>query len=545
MKRFLALMLVCTTVFGLLAGCGYDLEDHVPTGDGLTWDEDYTGPAQAHPEEDPQELTLTYYPNRSMNPLISTDYTNRVLFSLLYQGLFAVDSSYNPQPVLCKEYAISEDMMTYHIYLDTNATFSDGRPLTATDVVASYETARQNSYYGGRFTHIDDITATRRDCVTITLDTPMADLACLLDIPIVKVSQTEADLPLGSGPYWLDTTGKHVLLRRRSDWWCKATVPATAEAISLTVAVDTTQIRDNFEMFDLDLVCADPGSDHYADYRCDFELWDCETGNFLYLLCNMNSAIFSNPNVRAALTYGIDRDAIAKAEYQGFGQCATLPASPKFPYYNQGLAEKYAYDGTGETLKKAVEEASLTGATLSLLVNSDDSKRTRVAQLIAQSLTDAGFAVYVNACDYEDFRQVLRSRNFDLCLAQTKLSPNMDLSEFFTSSGTLCYGNINNSELYDLCNEALANHGNYYTLHQSVMNDGRICPILFYSYAVYATRGLISGLAPARDNVFYYSLGKDMADIKLEEVKPTAPPETTVPETTAPPETTVATEPTP
>ena len=34
--------------------------------------------------------------------------------------------------------------------------------------------------------------------------------------------------------------------------------------------------------------------------------------------------------------------------------------------------------------------------------------------------------------------------------------------------------------------------------------------MLFRSYAIYATRGLLTGLTPSRDNVFYYSLGKTM-----------------------------------
>ena len=70
--------------------------------------------------------------------------------------------------------------------------------------------------------------------------------------------------------------------------------------------------------------------------------------------------------------------------------------------------------------------------------------------------------------------------------------------------------------LYTLCMDALANHGNFYTLHQNVMADGGLCPILFSSYAVYATRGLLTGLTPARDSVFYYSLGRSMESALLQ-----------------------------
>ena len=56
--------------------------------------------------------------------------------------------------------------------------------------------------------------------------------------------------------------------------------------------------------------------------------------------------------------------------------------------------------------------------------------------------------------------------------------------------------------------EALANSGNYQSLHELVMDNGYLCPILFRSYALYARRGLLSGLAPARDHVFYYTVDK-------------------------------------
>ena len=59
----------------------------------------------------------------------------------------------------------------------------------------------------------------------------------------------------------------------------------------------------------------------------------------------------------------------------------------------------------------------------------------------------------------------------------------------------------------------LANSGNYYNLHETIMNDGRIVPVLFQVYSVHATRGLLTDMIPARDNVFYYTLGKVMADV--------------------------------
>ncbi len=516
MKRFLAILL-CLCLCAGLFGCATGGEAYVPTGDGLTWDEDYTGPTTPAPSGEEQKLTLTWYPNQSMNPYICTDFTNQALFSLLYQGLFSVDRNYTVEPVLCETFRMSEDMKQYTFY-PAQATFSDGSSLTAQDVLDSLLAAKESVNYKGRFLHMQEIALSPDGGVTITLDTPCENLPLLLDMPILKTSQLVADCPSGTGPYRLEGSGSVAVLRRRTDWWCKAVMTVTAPVISLLEAESPTQIRDTFEFDTLDLVYADPGSDRYADYRCDYELWDCENGIFLFLACNMNSAVFSVPEIRSALTGAVDRDTLADAYYRGFARVATLPASPQSPYYNKTLASRYTYDG-GTALKEAYAAAQLPADTVvKFLVNVDDSLRTRVARDIAAGLRECGMTVELLTLDTENYKYYLQMGWFDLYLGQTKLSANMDLSPFFHRNGAVSWGGIDSVSLYTLCMDALANHGNFYTLHQNVMDDGRLCPILFRSYAVYATRGLLTSLTPSRDNVFYYSLGRSMekAQIKNE-----------------------------
>ena len=288
MKRLLAFFLIFSLCAGIFSGCGAEDEPYTPTGHGLTWDEDYTGPGSYTPELEDQTMRLTYYPDRSMNPYLCTDFTNRALFSLLYQSLFSVDHQYQPEPQLCKNYRVSQDMRTYTFFLEP-AFFSDGTPLTAQDVVASFAAAKASTYYGGRFSRISDFIADSNNSITVTVNTPMENLPLLLDIPIVKESQVQLDTPIGSGPYSLDNTTQPAILRRTTNWWCKVDLAVTSPAITLTTATSIAGIRDAFEFEGLSLVCADPGSDRYADYRCDYELWDCETGIFLYLACNMDS----------------------------------------------------------------------------------------------------------------------------------------------------------------------------------------------------------------------------------------------------------------
>lgn len=512
MKRFLCLFLCAIMFLSVFTACGDDSEKpYIPTGDALTYENDYTGPAVTAPpeEEKPQELMLAYYADKSMNPYKCNDFTNRTLFSLIYQGLFAVDRQYNAHPILCASYTMSRDMKRYEFFIDSSATFSDGTPLTAQDVLASLKAASGSTMFSGRFRHVRGIFLSEEGSVIITLWNANDSLPLLLDIPIVKELEVDADFPLGSGPYYWNANGPTPRLTRNSRWWCKSNnLLITAQDIDLVAGESPAHIRDQFEFYDVGLVCADPGSDSYADYRCDYELWDCETGIFVYLTANRNSDVFRSREMRVALTYAIDRDKLVDRYYRGFARSATLPASPSSPYYNVNLAEKYEFDPT--LFSQAVKNAGVQGRTVTLLVNSNDSLRTRAAREIALMLNNCGLVVEVVPKSSSNYLRALRNGEFDLYLGQTKLSANMDLTAFFSQNGNMSYGGISDPAVMTLCAKAMENIGNYYTLHKTIMDDGLFCPILFRSYAVYAERGLLTELQPSRDNVFYYTIGKDM-----------------------------------
>ena len=510
-KLLIATLCILISVF-LLSACNSPEAPYMPTGNALG--EEAVPPSATEPQD--QSLTLTYYREESLNPLTCNDFTNRTIMPLLYQGLFAVDRDYSVEPILCKNYRISSDMKTYTFYVE-KAAFSDGTQLTAQDVAATLQAAKNSNVYGGRFLHITDISLTEDGGIQLSLDTPYENLPILLDIPIIPAKDLESDRPAGTGPYYLDESGDVVRLRRRSDWWCSSDLVVTASSITLLEAKSNIQIRDNFQFGGLNLVCADPGSDKFADYRCDFELWNCENGIFLYLACSADSEVFDDPDLRAALTHAIDRNFLAEEYYRSFAQGVTLPASPDFPYYNQNLAAKYGYDS--EKFTAAVSAAGATGREVILLVNSGDSLRVRVARAIAQMLTQGGLTVKLSELSGSDYTYAIQTRQFDLYLGQTVLSPNMDLSAFFHTYGALSFGGINDVTAYTLCLESLANYGNYYSLYKYVMENGLLCPILVRSYAVYATRGVVTDLMPARDNVFCYSAGKNMEHALLRDTE--------------------------
>ncbi len=481
------------------------------------------------PNEDPGhssqdktlEFGLCYQADAGFNPYTTTRLANRTPMSLLYQGLFVVTSEYKAEPVLCKNYSVSGNLKTYIFNLE-EATFSDGSVVEATDVAASLQAAMGSPVYGDRLHNIKSITPTGQRQLTITLATAYENLPVLLDIPIVRQEDVGSDRPLGTGAYALsDSQG--LCLRRRQNWWSDYTPAVDVDQIPLTAAKNPGEIRDEFEFGQTDLVCTDPGANTYVEYRCDYELWECASGIMVYLACNTESGVFTNAILRSNLTHGINRESLVDV-YQGFAQKATLPAAPNTSFYDGGLAVKYDVDT--EAFRNALVESGLAGKTARLLVNSSSERRVALAERIAQQLNELGLLVTVNALSQNEFRKALRAGEYEFYLGEIRLSPNFDLSPFFAVYGAANYGGMASGSLNKLNNMALENSGNYYDLFEGVMEDGRLCPLMFRTYAVYTTRGILSDLLPALDHVLHDSNSRQLSEAITEWVESTEPPTT-------------------
>ena len=524
MKKLTALILSLCLLAGCFSGCASKEEEpYIPTGDAILLEGQ--DPEDFIVEEESPPITLAYNPEMSMNPLFGYSQNNRVLFSLMYQPLFTVNSNMEPVPILCSAFQVAPSNMIYTCYIEPDAKFSDGSPVTAEDVIASYQYAMSRDYYKSRFKYYlaEVKLSSDGNGVTFMLTTPYENFPLLLDVPIVKASDVEAEHPLGSGPYTFHGSGLNATLNRVPNWWANVDVPVRAQVIHLATAQNDAQVRDEFEFGDVSLVVANPLSDSYADFRCDYELWNVDSGVFLYIGCNVGwSKYFDDGYLRTKLTYAIDREAIIQRYYNNRAQLATLATSPSSPHYNQTLAAKYNFDplkfidamsGWNIPRDPANPEKKLV-----LLVNADDSARLRAARYIAKCLTDYGLPTSTLECSGQNYEAVLRANNWDIYLGQTRLSPNMDLSEFFRMWGELSPGGMVNETLLKMCKDTLENSGNTNDLLQKIADDGRVIPILFGYHAVYAERGLFTNLSPTRDNAFFYSMGKTLMGIQIDTV---------------------------
>lgn len=487
-------------------------------------------PDPALDAQKPKGFGLAYVPEYGFNPYDCVCVTNRPVCSLVYESLFVLNNSFQPEPVLCDRFAVSEDGKNYLITLCGEASFSDGSPLTADDAVASLRAARDSAYYGSRFSNVLEFSS--RDALTLEISLSQAyeNLPQLLDVPIVKAGTQNEDRPIGTGPYVFSEERNGLCLRRSRSWWQDALAPVEYDSIALTAAADPTAVRDSFEFGDITLVCADLNSPNAVGYRCDYELWDCPTTTMVYLGFNLYSDLFSDDDIRAAVTHMIDRDSLTVSVCKGFGEAACLPCAPDSPLYDETLASTYSYDE--EAVAKLFRTMSVRSHDPgSLLVCSADPTRVELARRLAEAMTAAGLPMETSIVDAESFRDRLERGRYDAFLGETRLSGNFDLTEFFRSDGSLCYGGIRSADMEQLARDTLENSANSNDLYRSVMDNAYFCPLLFKSYAVMANRGIIDSLQPAVDCVFHLPGGRSLADASVTYAELSGEEEETEPET--------------
>ena len=208
MKKRISLLLAAALLAGTLSGCSgtnpidwvkQKFRDVTGVSEEATADPTETASADnAAPDREipvaldteiSNELVrygLAYQAEYGLDPYNCLSLNNRVIFSFLYEPLFAVNSAYEAVPVLAEGYDISDDGLTTTVYLQKDVRFHDGSRLTAKDVLYSIDQARGSDYYGSRFYAVTNASADGDYTVVLTTSTAYECLPLRLDIPIVK-----------------------------------------------------------------------------------------------------------------------------------------------------------------------------------------------------------------------------------------------------------------------------------------------------------------------------------------------------------------------
>lgn len=491
-------------IFSLLTGCA---QTESPADEALT-----PIPPQEQQQEStlhsilPSVFSLPYAPDQTLDPITCPDGMQQTVSSLLYEGLFRLNESMEPEAWLCESYtyALGEEepvpSCTYTFYLRNDVTFSDGSPLTAEDVKSTLVRAKQSERYGARFSRVRSITA-EDQTITITLARPNTGFPALLDIPIIKSGTEEQVVPLGTGPYLLSSTDTTAYLVANQTWWKDDRRPV--DLIVLAEAADRDTMLYRFTSHDVQLVTADLTGTSPIAATGNVVYQDAHTTTLQYIGCNTAQAPLNNVLLRRALSIGFNRAHVVSAFLSGHGSATQFPVSPASPLYPSALEERYSADLFASALADSgyVPERSLT-----LLVNNENSFKVSIAEYLAETYTAAGIPVEVQALPWEEYNAALAAGAFDLYYGEIKLTADWDLTALLGTRGTLNYcGSVDPmiDQLLNAFSAAEDRAAAMETLCSHLLSQSSLIPVCFKSTSVLMQTNVLANLRSTANEPFY------------------------------------------
>ncbi|MEG1658427.1 MAG: ABC transporter substrate-binding protein [Oscillibacter sp.] len=449
----------------------------------------------------PAEFSLPYAAQQTLDPLTCPDGIQQTVGALLYEGLFALDTKWEPQKVLCDTYSYDPAAFTYVFTLRSGVAFSDGSPLTAADVASTLKRAKTTPRYGSRLSQVKTVSAAG-GTVIVVLTGANSAFPALLDIPIVKSGTESRLLPTGTGPYRYEA-GEPPYLVANESWWGGGGRPV--ERIRLVDTPDRDRTLYHFSSHDVQLITADLTGTEPVSVTGDIHFQDANTTILQYVGFNTRRPPFNSPTLRQAVALGVNRGTVISGFLLGHGTAAQFPLSPLSPLYPAKLDSVYSYN-TFQTAMTAAGYNKGSSHSVTLLVNSENSFKVAAAGYIASSLSAFDLKVTVRALPWAEYSAALAAGNFDLYYGESRLSADWNLTRLVGTGGSLNYGGYTDP----LTDQLLAS---YAAATDSAAAMAQLCtrlkvqmpllPICFKTTSVLSQSEVLVGLNPTAANPFY------------------------------------------
>lgn len=407
---------------------------------------------------------------RFINPVLAISDSDRDLTALVYSGLLRATPTGEYKPDLAESYTISPDQKSYRFTLRSNATFHNGTPVTADDVVFTIQKTQDAVLKSPARANWEGVVVTAIDPHTVefTLKQPYAPFIQNLSIGILPKSlwQSVSDdqfffselntQPIGSGPFRVGS-----ISRNASGIPTSYTLKPFKNYALGAPYLGSLVLR--FYQSEEGLVSALKAGDIEAasgispvnvEHLSDYAVKQAPLNRVFGVFFNQNqSVLLRDRDVRSALDLAVDRTALLTQVLGGYGSELTGPVPPSI----LGLAEGTSTVVTGD--HAALAQAQLVKAgwvvgqdgvltkttgkgktlqTVRLEFNlaTDNVPELRAsAQFLKEAWGKMGAQVNVQIYDQGDLSQnVIRPRKYDALLFGEVIGRELDLYAFWHSS---------------------------------------------------------------------------------------------------------------
>jgi len=390
-------------------------------------------------------LNLTILaPLTTIDPHDTTNLQDIIFHKQVFEPLlFQNEATGQFQPRIAQSYSVSPDGLTYTFTLRNNVKFHNGRDLKASDVVFSFKRASQSPKVRSYLSSMADITASGDYTVIIKLTQPDAAFLSSQDM-IFIVNQTEVEqqgnefgtkLTLaGTGPYFL-TSLKHDV-----EWTCDAFSSyylgeAPVKKLRFVPITDASAGLIAFESGELDW------------YIAPIANWDALVANRKYntelVPANHISFICLNPlnrpldddNLRKAIAYAIDKEAMNIAVFNGLAKNADFLVGPQNAAApTTGVTYNYDLAKAKEYLAKS---AYPNGTNIGAINCSAGGNYEKMAVVLQQNLADIGLTCTINRLASATNLEYGRTQRFELLATGSEVIADFNYWRIYAHSGAV------------------------------------------------------------------------------------------------------------
>jgi len=289
----------------------------------------------------------------SFDPATYNNGFMRMTASSVCNYLMEINDRGEAVPELAESVEATDGGTRFVIKLRKGVEFHNGKSFGPDDVIASYNHHRgeaSTSAVKSILAQVTDIAADGPDTVIFTLEAPNADFPSMMTdyhLPIFAADGDKIDVQqmVGTGGYTIQAwdPGVRARFERNPNYWRSdrgnfdsAEILFVADAVARTNALTTGEVDaiDRCDMSTIHLLARRPG----------IKILEVTGTQYYSMLMFTDVAPFTDNNVRLALKYAIDREAIVKSVLRGYGKVGNdSPITPSYRYYNDQM-EQRVYD---------------------------------------------------------------------------------------------------------------------------------------------------------------------------------------------------------
>jgi peptide/nickel transport system substrate-binding protein len=409
---------------------------------------------------------------------------------------------------VAQSWTISNNGSTVTFHIRPGLEFSNGQPVTAADVAASYNNTKTSPLRSSLF-NISNIQTPNPTTVVVNLSKPTAGdflwASTYVDGQIYPANaiSSQSTQPVGAGPYLLKSysQGSQIVLAKNPKYWDSKAYPLGG--------VDFTQVTQGPEAATaltsgaVDMIEVEP--ENYPQLKDDPNIGISITKSYDYmdLELRQNTGPFANEQVRAALEYAVDRAAVNKVVFDGLGEPAYQAVPSWSPGYSKSLGDSDTYNPSkAKAMLKAAGYPK--GVSFTLIFPSGDATYSRAAALLQSELAAAGFTANLQQIPGADLLTDVYVKKQGDALLSEELSNGPDLTNSFEAlfepSGfpANAFGSVN-QQLTPLIVQANASLSPalqgplMQQIDKTVIQQGLLVPIVFMPSIVAYNKNRVGG----------------------------------------------------